>query len=120
MCQPARPREAAEPSLPPALPSSRACLWPMPCCSSQAMTAALAWSVARPFRSSPLLLLAELTATPGAVNASAGASPLLLAAAAASAATTCRTGRLKACTRSRRRVHVQRWNSDRGEGISGG
>lgn len=70
----------------------------MPCCSSQAMAAALAWSVGRPFRSSPLLLLAELTATPGAVKASAGASPLplLLAAAAASAATTCRTGRLKA------------------------
>jgi hypothetical protein len=71
------------------------------------MAAALASFVGRPFRSSPLLLLAELTATPAAVKASAAAAsaaPLLLAAAAASAATTCRTGRLKACANSKSRL----------------
>lgn len=79
---------------------------PMPLSSSHSIAAALAASVASPFRSSPLLLLPELTATPAAVNATGGAESLPLlpaaaasappAAAAAGAATTCFTGRPKA------------------------
>ena len=43
------------------------CRCPIPCCSSQSIAAALAWSVGSPSRLRPLLLHAELTATPGDV-----------------------------------------------------